>query len=218
MNEILLLGEIIFMYALMYVGCSLFGKKGLVLWIFLGYMFFMIFGNSMISIFGLPVNSGTVIYATSIVAMNMILQKYGKDDLSKIWYIIVIGLTLVYVCLLLVNKMTVPSNLVNSIYFDTAFNIPLRVYLGLILTSYITIHFNGYLYYEIRLMKNKIWVSNLLSVIVYGFVDTVIFSVIAFAGIINTMELIMLIIMVTILKIIIGILGTFLIYKDNKIN
>ena len=67
-------------------------------------------------------------------------------------------------------------------------------------------------------MKNKIWVSNLLSVIVYGFVDTVIFSVIAFAGIINTMELIMLIIMVTILKIIIGILGTFLIYKDNKIN
>ena len=54
--------------------------------------------------------------------------------------------------------------------------------------------------------------------IVYGFIDTVIFSVIAFAGIINTMELIMLIIMVTILKIIVGILGTFLIYKDNKIN
>ena len=50
MNEFLLLGEIIFMYALMYVGCSLFGKKGLVLWIFLGYMFFMIFVNVFIDI------------------------------------------------------------------------------------------------------------------------------------------------------------------------
>lgn len=77
MNEFLLLGEIIFMYALMYVGCSLFGKRDLYYGFFLDICFYD-FGNSMISIFGLPVNSGTVMYATSIVAMNMILQNMER--------------------------------------------------------------------------------------------------------------------------------------------
>lgn len=217
MNEFLWLLEILVMYGLLYVANVLFGKKGLVFWIVLSYLFFMLFSESIFFVWGLSMNGGTIMFATAMVAMNMLLQKYGKGDISKLWQMVIIGLSVIYGGILLVNSFASDSELVSNLYFKGAFNISFRVYLALMLTSYVTIHFNSLLYYELRLWKNKIWISNLLSVIVCGFIESVLFSIIAFSGLISTMELISLIIVVTALKFIVGTIGTFLIYMNNKI-
>ena len=65
--------------------------------------------------------------------------------------------------------------------------------------------------------KNKIWISNLITTVICGFVDTFIYSLLAYTGGMDIISLVKVIIINSIVKIIVGVLGTVYIYRECKI-
>lgn len=217
MNEVFMITEILIMYILLYMINLLFKKDGLILFVLLAGIGLLIGSDNFISILGFPVCGGTVFWGTAIVALNNLTQRFGKDYLDKVIKCgLLLSIFVFIICFIVVNLGT-DSSIVNGIYFDNIFNIPLRNLIAFLITFVIGVRFNNLIYYNIRTKKNKIWVSNLVTVIISSFINVVIFCVIAYFGKVDNLELIMMIIMSAIIMIITGISGTWFIYKENKI-
>lgn len=217
MNEILVLSEIIIAYIFMMVMIKLFDKEGLIIWIILTLICFILFNNNFITIFHFSINSGLIIYSTSFVAMNILIQKYGTEYCKRIIISGIVIITLVFLITFFITNMKNNGIFSDNNYFNSVFSITFRNYIATVLTFLVSAYINTMLYYSIRTSKNKIWISNLFTSIIVGFTDTILFSIMAFIGLIDGIELITLIMMGTIIKIITCLIGTVIIYIQNKV-
>lgn len=217
MNELFVISEIIMIFLLLYMVNLLFGKKGIMLFIIISVLIFMLLSNSFIDFLNFPLNEGCVIYSSCLFSLNLLNQKYGRDYLEKFSYIVLIVLIIGYAIMALVRGVGISSNLVSNIYFDNTFIISFRDCISIMLTFYITANASNYLYYKIRIKKNKIWISNIITSIICGFVDSLIYSILAYAGNMNIVNLIKVILINSIVKIFVGIIFTFYIYRECKI-
>ena len=103
----------------------------------------------------------------------------------------------------------------------TIFSYVPRVTAGSLLAYYISQRCDAFLYSKLKAKYNKVWISNNVSTMVSQIVDTLIFVMIAFVGIMNYTEIIDLIITMILFKWVIALLDTpFMILvtkiKDNQ--
>lgn len=217
MNNLFVVSEMFIMYLLLYVINILFGKKGIMLFIIISVMMFMLFSNSFVNFLGFPLNEGVIIYGTGLFALNLLNQKYGSNYLEKFIYVLIIIVLMGYGVLDLVHGVGISSNLIDSTYFDKSFVVSFRDCVSVLLAFSVSANFGNYLYYKVKMRKNKIWISNLITTVICGFVDTFIYSLLAYAGGMDIISLVKVIIINSIVKIIVGVLGTVYIYRECKI-
>ena len=77
--------------------------------------------------------------------------------------------------------------------------------------------FNYKLYYYLKRIKNKIWISNLFSSIIINFITAILFPILAYALIEEPIDIIKLIIIRYLISLIVSIIGTIPIYIANRI-
>lgn len=217
MNIILLLIEILLsVFALIY----LYNKQkyeGIYLWILIFSIFIGIFSQKTTEIFGLEINLGFVTNSLLFIASNILVQKKGPEEIKKILSTIFVGSVIIFTISIISVLLT--SSTINEITnksFDKLFYLNNRIYFSSIISLIISLWLNAKLYHQIRQIKNKIVISNILSTIIIHFVECILFCVLSYTFKIPFINIIELIVIRYIFKVSIGLIGTNIIYMINS--
>lgn len=168
---------IIFIYAY-------FGKTGLYAWIAIAIVLANIQVMKTISIFGLVVALGNIIYGTTFLTTDILSENYGKKAARKaVWigfYVLIATTVIMQICLYFIPH----SSDFSQESLQTIFGILPRITIAS-LTAYIISQMHDVWAFNLwkKIMKGKhLWFRNNASTIISQLIDNVIFTWIAFVG------------------------------------
>jgi len=218
MNIILLFIEILISGAILIYLYKKYKYEGIYICIMIFSIILGIISQKTVEIFGLEINLGFVTNTLLIIASNILIQKKGPEENNKIITMIILSNVIIYVLSIIailfsgsqINELTNTS-------FDKLFYLNNRIYFATIISLLITIWVNSFIYHQIRQIKNKIVISNILSAIISHFVECILFCVISYAFKIPFINVIELIVIRYIFKLVISLIGTNIIYIANSI-
>ncbi len=171
-----------------------------------------------IPIYSFDINLGIVPLSTIFIASNIIIQKYGTDEIKKLTLTLVatsiISFAILYITSLL-NSSNI--NLFTNKSYDNIFIDSERIYFANIVTILYTLLLNSKLYYYLKTVKNKIWISNLFSAIIIQFIVSLLFNVLAYVLIKEWLNIIQLIIIRYFISLLVLIFGTIVLYITRSI-
>ena len=171
-----------------------------------------------VEILGYTINLGIVPFVSIFIVSNIILQKKGMEETKKLILNLLLTSTLSYIILLLVSKIDSSIiNLFTNKSYDNIFLGSSRIYFANIVTMLYMLYFNSILYYYLKKEKNKIWISNIITTIIIQFFATIIFILLSYAITTEINQIISRMLIRYALSIMIGVLGTIIIYINNKI-
>lgn len=186
MNYIYILFEIIFTFFLMLVFYKISKKDGLYLYIVLMSSILSIIMFKSIDLFSFQVNLGIPIIVSLFICNNIIIQRFGIDEVKKIicYFASSYIMVMIIICL---GSLALPSeyNNLSSLAFDSLFGYNLsnfRCFIGGLLSIGFMLYLNGEVYYYIRKSKNKLFLSNLGSILIIQFIESIIFVFISYLG------------------------------------
>lgn len=211
MNYIYLVIEIILIFGFMILFYK-FGKKdGLFTYIaFISAVLSIIMFKS-IDILSFEVDLGIPMVIAIFVCSNVIIQKYGLDEISKIIKCFAIPFLFTMIILSLTSLISFSEyNMTTNEAFDNLFGYNLdnlRLFISGLLSIGFMLWYNAYVYYYIRKSKNKYIFSNIGSMLIVQFIESIIFVFIAYVGAFEINVLFGMIVIRYLIKVIIGIIG-----------
>ena len=217
-NTYLLIIEAIICFVIMIILYKKYKLDGLYGYIIITFILSNIMTLKIIPIYSFDINLGIVPLSTIFIASNIIIQKYGTDEIKKLTLTLVatsiISFGILYITSLL-NSSDI--NLFTNKSYDNIFIDSERIYFANIVTILYTLLLNSKLYYYLKTVKNKIWISNLFSAIIIQFIVSLLFNVLAYALIKEWLNIIQLIIIRYFISLIVLIFGTIILYITRSI-
>lgn len=216
MNFIYILMETILVYLILLLFYK-FGKKD-GLFIYIGFMalFLGILMFKLCDFVGFPVSYGIPLIMGIFTANNIIIQRFGLDEIKKIIGYFVIPYCLVVLIICMGSLFTSSEyNIITNNSFDSLFGynlVNLRCFIGGLLSIGFMLYLNGEVYYFIRRSKNKLLLSNVGSILVIQFIESIIFVFITYLGEYEFLVIFGMIIMRYLLKVIVGLIGLIIVY------
>ena len=164
------------------------------------------------------INLGIIPFIMIFTISNIIIQKKGVEETKKILLTTLSTSIISYIILLLISYMN-PSNinLFTNASYDNIFTSSMRIYFTNIVTLLYSLLLNNKLYYYLKLIKNNILISNLFSSIIINFIASILFGLIGYTFVLETIDIIKLIMMRYLIGLILGFLSTILIYITKYI-
>ncbi len=187
-NELLWLLEIPLNFLLILLAYRLFGKKGLLMWIPISVIIANIQVVQSIRMFGISATLGNVSYAASFLVTDILSEKYGKAEAQKA---VAIGFfSLVSATLLLQFSLRFHPIATDAFSIEThaalasVFGLLPRIALGS-LTAYVISQWHdvwAFAFWKQRFPRH-LWLRNNCSTMISQLIDSLIFVLIAFAGV-----------------------------------
>ena len=211
MNYILLLVEAIIVLSIMIIFYKVGKKEGLFLYISLLASLLGLFMFKSIDILSFEVDLGIPFVMGIFASSNAIIQRYGIDEIKKIIksFVFPFGfITIILGIICLFNSSD--YNSVGNSSFDEIFGYNLdnlRLVIGYLLSLGFTIWYNAYIYYYIKKNKNRYLISNIGSMLVIQFLESIIFVCISYIGVFDLGIMFGMIVIRYLLKIVIGMVG-----------
>lgn len=185
-NELLWVLFIVVQFCLLVGVYKLFGLTGLYVWIGFAIVAANIQVVKMVDLFGINATLGNIMYGSIFLATDLINEKYGRKQAQKAVYI---G----FVMLISFTAITQISLLFAPNQYDfaqgaleTLFTLLPRITLGSLIAYFISQTLDVYLFDKIKLKygsRNQLWIRNNGSTLVSQAIDTAIFTIIAFLGV-----------------------------------
>lgn len=186
MNEMMWLIMLLLNFTAILLAYRFFGKIGLYIWIPIATIIANVQVLKTVDIFTITATLGNIVYASSFLVTDILSENYGKKDAAKavkIGFFTLISMTVImYVAL----KFIPSSEDFAHESLVTIFGIMPRIALAS-LTAYVVSQTHDIWMYN--LIKRKfpaerfIWLRNNGSTMVSQFIDTILFTFIAFTGV-----------------------------------
>lgn len=219
MNILLLFIELIILFLVIYYSYKKNKYEGLYMLLIILTLLVGIFSNKEVMIFNLNINYSFIISSIIILITKILIQKKGPEEIKNILLLITFTSIITYILLETSSLLQVSNiNKKLSVSYNEVFNLNSRTYLSAVASLILSAYLTSVVYHNIRIIKNKIWLSNALTSIILELIDSTIFCLISYLFKIPFINLIELIVIRYILKLIISLLGTSLIYSVNEID
>lgn len=181
------------------LGCTvllyrLFGKVGLQVAIATAIILANLQGPKLIEIFGLQTSLGVIFYSSIFFATDVLSENYGRAEANKavrMGFAVSVIVLLMLSLALLFQPSTRPESAAFSTNIHDAFttivNYTPRFVLGSLLAYYISQSFDVWAFHRIRQATGErwLWLRNNLSTMASQAIDTVIYSLVAWWGIVD---------------------------------
>lgn len=181
------------------LGCTvllyrLFGKVGLQVAIATAIILANLQGPKLIEIFGLQTSLGVIFYSSIFFATDVLSENYGRAEANKavrMGFAVSVIVLLMLSLALLFQPSTRPESAAFSASIHDAFttivNYTPRFVLGSLLAYYISQSFDVWAFHRIRQATGErwLWLRNNLSTMTSQAIDTVIYSLVAWWGIVD---------------------------------
>lgn len=217
MNEFLFFLTLIVTFIMVAIAHRVFGKIGLIAWAVFAGVVANIEVAKCIDLFGLSVTLGNVTYGSVSLALDGINARYGAKEARKT-IILTFG---TLVCFVVVSQMGVmfKPNEVDVVAgaMATVFSFTPRICVASLVAFLISANLNVYIFNWLKKHTSRLWVKNNMSTMVSQFIDSTLFTIIAFWGIFPAATIGELIITTYIIKLIVAVLDTpFIYYIERK--
>lgn len=214
LNEFLFFASIPFYFSFMLAAYKLFGRTGIHIWIGFSMVLASIEVLKLVPLFGLPLTLGNVIYSSSFLATDILGERHGRKSAKDTVWIGFFTL-LVFTAGMQLALFFVPhgEDKVNDALLGV-FSFTPRIALASISTYLVSQHIDIWLFHAIRDRTGSrlLWLRNNGSSLVSQFVDTALFTLLAFTGIFPFAIVLELILTTYFVKFLISILDTPFIY------
>jgi len=208
------------------LGCTLvlyrlFGKAGLQIAIALAILLANLQGPKLTIIFGLQTSLGVIFYSSIFFATDVLSENYGKAAANKAvrmgFAVSVIVLIMLSLALLfLPSSKAATAEFSASIHnaFATIVNFTPRFIFGSLLAYYISQHFDVWAFHKIKALTGErwLWLRNNGSTMASQVVDTSIYSLVTWWGIVDLKTALALGAAKYLFKIVIAMIDTIFIY------
>lgn len=159
-------------------------------------------------IFGLTISLGNISYGALFLTTDILSEKYGKkttNNAIKSSFIVMIVFTILMFIFLQYKPSDIDSSQ-NALL--VVFGYVPRITIASLIAFYISQRCDAYLYNKLKIKYNKIWISNNVSTIVSQTVDTLLFVLVSFIGVMDFENIAELIITMILFKWVIALLDT----------
>lgn len=216
MNELFWLLMLVANFAAILIAYRLWGRIGLFIWIPISVIVANIQVTKTISLFGIEATLGNIVYATGFLATDILSEIYGpKDSKKAVWFGFFSLICMTIFMQIALQFIPAESDFVNE-SLVTVFSLMPRIAIGSLI-AYLCSNFHDVWAFEFwKKRNNKLWVRNNLSTFVSQLIDTVIFTLIAFYGVFPLPILFQIFITTYLLKWIVALCDTPLIYLARK--
>ena len=224
MNEIILFIEICVVFSLVLIFHRFFKKEGLIAWVAIATVLANIITAKNATIFGLSTAIGTVMFASTFLATDVLSECYSKESAKKAVYIGLIS-NVVLICATQIALWYAPSQ------FDyangamkTLFSLNLRISIASAVMYFVANMMDVYLFNKIKEKMNgrALWLRNNVSTILCNCLENFGFIGLAFWGIYDIKTIITIAVSTSIIELIVALLDTPFLYiargimKDGK--
>jgi len=211
MNYIYILIEVILVFLLMIVSYKVGKKDGLFTYLgFVSSMTSVVIFKS-VDILSFEIDLAIPLLMGVFIVSNIIIQRYGIDEIKRIIKTFIFPYIVTIAILCLTSLMTGSEfNLLSNNIYDSLFGYNLDN-LRLLVSAFLSIGFmlwyNAYVYYYIRKNKNKYLFSNIGSILIVQFIESVLFILIAYIGTFEFNMIFGMIMVRYLVKVVIGIIS-----------
>lgn len=222
-NEILFIIEIIICFGALLICNRFFGKEGLIAWIAIASILANIITAKNVDAFGMTYTLGTILFASTFLATDIITERFGELVAKKGVFIGMFA-TLIFIGASQIALLYVPSSID---YADgamrTLFSLNFRISISSVIMYFIANMADVYLYSFLKKkMNNKyMWVRNNVATILCNCLENFLFMTGAFLGIYDLKTVMIMGISTSIVECIVGICDTPFLYiatrKERKI-
>lgn len=185
MNEIIIFSEIIVVFTMLVLCKKFLGKNGVIAWVAIATILANIITAKNASVFGLSTAIGTVMFASTFLATDILSECYSKEDAKKA---VVIGLS--------ANIVLIVSTQIALFYtpseFDyahdamkTLFSLNLRISIASAVMYFVANMADVYIFNKLKIKMNgkKMWLRNNVSTVLCNCLENFGFIGLAFAGV-----------------------------------
>ena len=219
MNVALLFFEIVVTFSSVVLFHKFFGKAGLFAWVPIASILANIMTAKTIDILGLSSTMGTVLFASTFLATDIMTELYDIKDARKCVWMGMSG-TLFYILSSQIAIRYLPSA------FDYAhdsmvviFSLSLRISIASIIMYFVANMADVYLYNRIRekMHGRYMWIRNNVSTILCNCLENFLFMLLAFIGTYDFPTIMIMALSTSVIEIIAGVCDTpFLYIATNK--
>ena len=219
MNELIIGIEIIVLFSILLLCKKLFGKTGVIVWVSLATVLANIITAKNVNIFGLSTAIGTVMFASTFLATDILAECYSTKDAKKA---INIGL--------FSNVILIVSTKIALLYtpseFDyahdamsTLFSLNLRISIASAAMYYIANMADIYVFGKIKAKTEgrMLWLRNNVATILCNCLENFGFIGLAFAGIYDFQTIITIAVSTSIIEALVAVCDTPFLYIARKI-
>lgn len=220
MNNLIFIGEIVAVFTGVLLSKKFFGKNGVIAWVAIATVMANIITAKNAMLFGLSTAIGTVMFASTFLATDILSECYDKKDAKKA---VLIGLfaDAVLIISTQIALLYIPSDIdYADAAMRTLFSLNLRISIASALMYFIANMADVYIFNKIKEKMNgkKLWIRNNVSTILCNCLENFGFIFLAFVGIYDMKTILTIAVSTSIIELIVALLDTPFLYIAKKIN
>lgn len=222
-NEIFWIILLLANFGLILLSYRIFGKTGLFIWVPIAAIVANIQVIQTIHLFGFTATLGNIVYASSFLVTDVLSENYGKQEARKaVWigFFSLISMTILMNVALYFNPTGEEFSRKTFESIETIFSLMPRVVLASLTAYLISQRHDVWAYHFWRKYfssQKSIWIRNNLSTMVSQFIDSLVFTAIAFIGVYPTGVLLEILLTTYFLKWIVAAADTPFVYIASMI-
>ncbi|MBN1989572.1 MAG: queuosine precursor transporter [Bacteroidales bacterium] len=224
MNEIWWLVMLIANFTMVTAAYRFFGKTGLFVWVPVSTILANIQVVQTVELFGMAATLGNIVYATSFLVTDILSEIYGKEEAKKaVWigFFSLIAMTLIMNLALLFAPLADEFSQTTSQSLSHIFSLMPRIAAASLIAYLVSQQHDiwAYHFWRKRFPAQKhIWIRNNLSTVVSQLIDSVIFTLIAFLGVLEPSVLVEVVLSTYVLKFIVAAADTPFVYLAVRLS
>lgn len=220
MNSFLIFAEIAVIFTFLLAVYKLFGKVGVISWVAMATILANVITAKNANVFGLSTAIGTVMFASTFLATDILTEYHSKEDAKTAVYV---GL-FADVILIVATQIAL---LYKPSEFDyahdamaTLFGLNLRISLASMVMYFIANIVDVNLFHKLKEKSNgkNLWLRNNVSTILCNCAENFGFITLAFVGIYDWQTIITIAVSTSIIEAIVAVCDTPFLYLAGKIN
>ena len=217
MNELLCVITLAISFTLVILSYKFLGKTGLFLWIAIATVVSNIQTVKLVNIFGIESSLGTILYGSTFLATDILNLKYGKKEAEKTILIGFFTMIIMSIFMSLCLKYTPSSNDFAQQSLITIFTVNIRITIASLIAFAFSQFIDTILFQKFQKKYNKLWLSNNVSTMICQIIDTIIFCMITYYGLVDIHVIFQIMLSMYVFKFIIALCDTPYIYIASKI-
>ena len=213
-NVIILFAEIVIIFSLILIVKALFKKEGVIAWVAIATILANIITAKNAMIFGLSTAIGSVLFASTFLATDILSECYSKEDAKKAVYL---GL---FSNIVLIVSTQIALRYIPSEFdyahdaMETLFSLNLRISLASAVMYLVANIADIYIFNKMKEKSgsSKLWLRNNVATIVCNCLENFGFIFLAFVGIYDMKTILTIALSTSVIEMIIAVLDTPFLY------
>ena len=217
MNELLWIVTLLITFISIILCYKFLGKNGLFLWVVVATLVSNIQTVKTVELFGIETALGTILYGSTFLATDILNYTYGlKESRKTIKYgfLAMIIMTIFMVICLLYKPS--PNDFAQE-SLSTIFSFNIRITIGSLAGFCVSQFIDTFLFNKLQNKYKKLWLSNNASTMICQVIDTIIFTLVTYIGVMDFKVIIEIMISMYVFKVVVALLDTPFMYIASKI-